>query len=136
MALNEFRRCVYSPAPVALHTRIRNLVVSAGARCVSTTRLLFPTSVFGYVVTCVVGLALFGTSIWSSLRRLCAGVYRPVGKAKTTGFTEVEQINAYVPEVSQWKLEALCLIYFFVGEGLLGVRAGGGGEVHVVSIGT
>ncbi len=55
---------------------------------------------FGIVSTVGVGVCLFGRVIWLGLRRLCKGVYKPVGRhAKTVGFTEVEQINAYVPGV-------------------------------------
>ncbi|CAN0116278.1 unnamed protein product [Scytosiphon promiscuus] len=56
-------------------------------------------SMFGIVSTVLVGLALFGSTIWASLRRLCSGVYKPVGHAKPVGFSDVQQINAYVPAV-------------------------------------
>lgn len=46
------------------------------------------------------GFILFGETIYRSFRRLCRGVYNPVGKAGSVGFSEVEQIDAYVPEVS------------------------------------
>lgn len=50
--------------------------------------------------TGAVAVFLFARVAWSGFRRLCSGVYKPVGHAKRVGFTEVEQINAYVPGVS------------------------------------
>lgn len=54
---------------------------------------------FGIAATVVVAVALFGSSAWASVRRLFAGVYKPVGHATSVGFSEVDQINAFVPEV-------------------------------------
>lgn len=66
-----------------------------------TTRTRTHThSMFGIASTAVVAAFLFAKVIKSGLRRLCCGVYKPVGRhAKQVGFTEVEQINAYVPGV-------------------------------------
>lgn len=54
---------------------------------------------FGIVSTVAVAVMLFGSSVRDCLRRLCAGVNRSVGHATSVRFTDVEQINAYVPEV-------------------------------------
>lgn len=56
-------------------------------------------SVFGLVSTAVVAILLFGSTVWAGVRRLCRGVYKPSGHAKPAGFTEVAQINAYLPGV-------------------------------------
>lgn len=66
------------------------------------------------VSTVVVGVILFGRAICSGLRRLCSGVYKPLGHANRVGFTEVEQINAYIPGVRAfaWSLFILCMVAY------------------------
>ncbi|CAN0385464.1 unnamed protein product [Pylaiella littoralis] len=61
--------------------------------------IVFVFSVFGLVSTAVVAILLFGSTVWAGVRRLCRGVYKPSGHAKPAGFTEVAQINAYLPGV-------------------------------------
>ncbi|CAM9544582.1 unnamed protein product [Ectocarpus sp. 12 AP-2014] len=61
--------------------------------------IVFIFNWFGNICTAAVAIILFGKTVLASLRRLCKGVYKPVGHAKPVGFTEVQQINAYIPGV-------------------------------------
>ncbi|CAM9506878.1 unnamed protein product [Discosporangium mesarthrocarpum] len=58
-------------------------------------------SVFGTVMTTLVGLFLFGNTLWNAFYRLWFGVYQQNTdvQEKEEGFSDVEQINAYIPEL-------------------------------------
>lgn len=54
----------------------------------------------GIVMTVFVALLLFGKTAFYAVRRLLEGEYRrTVPRATTVGYSEVEQIEAYIPEV-------------------------------------
>lgn len=59
----------------------------------------FPPSILGIVTTVLVAVTLFGKTVYNTIRRLFEGTYKPIGRATTVGFSEVDQIQAYVPEV-------------------------------------
>lgn len=65
-----------------------------------TASFQIANSVFGIVMTCFVGVALFGETVFLAVRRLCHAAYKPDGKATSVRYSDVEQIQAYVPEVS------------------------------------
>lgn len=55
---------------------------------------------FANVMTFLVALMLFGKTLYHTLRRLCKGQHAPVGRENSVVYSKVNQIEAYVPEVS------------------------------------
>mmetsp|Transcript_7120 Transcript_7120/g.9972 ORF Transcript_7120/g.9972 Transcript_7120/m.9972 type:complete len:799 (+) Transcript_7120:67-2463(+) len=55
--------------------------------------------IVGITFTVIVAVVLFGLPVLTFVYRLFYGEYKPIGRAKKTLFSEVEEIQAYVPQI-------------------------------------